>query len=92
MRSLTLAFILTAQQVVAQPADAPVVTILPGDRYEFNKAAFDATDAEMKRLQGVERQHRSENWVPLFLIAVSLGVVTGVAVAVPLTWQAARLK
>ena len=43
-------------------SDAPKVTILPGDSYLFNKAAFDVTNAEMKRLQGVERLHKSEQW------------------------------
>ena len=87
MRFLTLAVLLFAAPTWAEPKDAPVVTILPGDRYEFNKAAFDVTNAEMARLQGVERQHMAEQWAPLFLIGVVLGVAAGAAVAVPLTLQ-----
>lgn len=73
-------------------SDAPKVTILPGDSYLFNKAAFDVTNAEMKRLQGVERLHKSEQWVTPVLIGMAVGFVAGAAVAVPLTYTLVTKK
>lgn len=65
--------------------DAPKVTILPGDNYLFNKRAFDTTNTEMKRLQGIERLHRSEQWATPVIIGLVVGFVAGAAVAVPVT-------
>ena len=72
--------------ITISTADAPKVTILPGDSYLFNKAAFDVTNAEMKRLQGIERLHKSEQWATPVLIGMAVGFVAGAAVAVPLTY------
>jgi len=65
--------------------DAPKVVILPGDNYLFNKPAFDTVNSEMSRLQGVERQHKAEQWATPVIIGLVVGVVAGAAVAVPVT-------
>lgn len=88
-RHLTLALLLLLGPTLARAedggvSDAPVVTILPGPVYQFNERAFTLTNEEMKRLQGVERQHLAERaWVPVVVglaVGVTLGLVGGVVI------------
>ena len=65
--------------------EEPKVIILPDSTYLFNQRAFDVTNAEMKRLQGVERQHKAEQWATPVLIGIAVGFVAGAALAVPVT-------
>ena len=82
MLALALALCLSQDGGVS---DAPKVTILPGDNYVFNKPAFDTVNKEMSRLQGVERQHKAEQWATPVVIGLVVGFAVGAAVAVPVT-------
>lgn len=95
---LLLAALLAAQPVARTaepPADrreearpAPLVLKLPTG-YLFNQPAFDVVDAEMKRLQRLERLHREESWLGVVLTGVAVGLVLG-AGAVGLLWYLKR--
>jgi hypothetical protein len=66
--------------------DAPRVIHLPNNHYDFNDPAFDAVDAELKRLQGVERAHKAEpSWATPVLVGLVIGVVVGGLAAIPAT-------
>lgn len=67
------------------PADAPVALKLANGSVLMNKQAFEATDAEMKRLQALEKNHKAESWVTVFLVGLAAGALAGAAVAVPVT-------
>lgn len=82
---LGLSFAARAQDVgVLQPVEDPKVTILPDSTYLFNKRAFEVTNAEMKRLQGVERQHKAENaFIPVLIglgVGTAVGLTTGIVI------------
>lgn len=87
--ALALLIVLSASSVRAEedalPDDAPKVVILQNGDYLFNKRAFDATNDEMKRLQGVERQHKAEQWATPVIIGMAVGLLAGIAIAVPVT-------
>jgi len=55
--------------------DAPRVIKQTYGTYLFNQAAFAKVDAELKRLQQVERVHQGE---PTWATPVVVGLVTGV--------------
>lgn len=61
-------------------SDAPRAVRLDDGSVLFNQPAYTQLDAEMRRLQGVERLHRSENWVPVLLVGLAVGLVGGVVV------------
>lgn len=90
-------FLIIAALVAASPAslpdggmaqDAPVVTKLSDDRgFLFSPAAYNAVDAEMKRLQEVERKaklekERKQPWVEVILISAAVGLAAGATVGV----------
>jgi hypothetical protein len=60
------------------PGDAPRIIQLSQGTYLFNKPAFDAVDGEMKRLQGVEREHKAESWGLVLVVGLSVGLLVGV--------------
>jgi hypothetical protein len=64
------------------PEDAPRIVKLESGHYDVNGPAFKALDDEMVRLQGVERQHKSESWVKVVLIAGAVGLAAGLAAGV----------
>lgn len=69
--------------------DAPRVLHLTNGHYDFNDPAFDAVDAELKRLQGVERAHKAEpSWATPVLVGLVIGVVVGALAAIPATLAA----
>jgi hypothetical protein len=64
--------------------DAPIVTRLSDGRgFLFSPAAFDAVNAEMKRLQDAEKQakvekERKQPWVEVILISAAVGLAVGI--------------
>lgn len=80
MKSLALVLIL-ALPAYAQESDAPKATKLHNGSVLFNKPAFDKLDDELKRLQQVEREHKTEpSWVIPVAIGAAVGLVVGAAV------------
>ncbi len=80
---LGLSFAARAQDGgVLEPLEEPKVTILPDSTYLFNKRAFEVTNEEMKRLQGVERLHKSENALIPILIGLGVGTAVGVTTGI----------
>ena len=45
----------------------------------LNPAAEKALDDELKRLQGVERQHKNESWFKVVAVSAGVGLILGVA-------------
>lgn len=82
MKALILAAVLAADGGV----DAPRVMQLPGGNYLFNEAAFLKVDSEMKRLQGVEREHKGESWLGVLLVGMGTGALLGVITTLTLRW------
>lgn len=78
--ALLIAFISKAEL----PSDAPVAQKMSDGSVLLNPSAAKAIDDELKRLQGVERQHKAEEWVPVILLSVGVGILVGAAaVGVP---------
>ena len=92
MRALALILsIALVSPVFAQDAgvsDAPHAVRLENGSLLLNPAAELRLDDEMKRLQGVERQHKAESWVTVVLISVGVGLVLGAATGVAVTLAA----
>lgn len=66
------------------PKDAPVAQKMSDGSVLLSPTAAKAIDDELKRLQGVERQHKAEQWAPVILISVGVGILLGAAaVGVP---------
>lgn len=63
------------------PAAPRIVELASGD-YLVPRAAFLLLDEEMKRLQAVEKQHRSESWAATVLVSSGVGLVVGVVAGV----------
>lgn len=66
--------------------DRPVVT-KTAHGYLFSDPAYNAVDAEMKRLQEVERRakvekERKQPWVEVILISAAVGLAAGATVGV----------
>lgn len=59
---------------------------LPGGNYLFNETAFLKVDSEMKRLQGVEREHKGESWLGVLLVGMGTGALLGVITTLTLRW------
>lgn len=60
--------------------DAPRVVKLTNGHYDFNPPAFNAVDAELKRLQQVERVHKGEPaWATPVVVGLLTGIVLGAA-------------
>ena len=77
---LLIAFISKAEL----PSDAPVAQKMSDGSVLLSPTAAKAIDDELKRLQGVERQHKAEQWAPVILISVGVGILLGAAaVGVP---------
>ena len=66
-------------------SDAPKAVRLENGSLLLNKAAADAVDLEMTRLQGQERVHKGESWVTVVLISVGAGILMGAAAGVAVT-------
>ena len=64
----------------ALPTDAPRAEKQIDGSVLLNPPAAKAVDDELRRLQGVERQHKAEQWAPVILISVGLGILIGAAV------------
>lgn len=84
-----LAFLVAAAPVGESPKpapteDAPYARKLPVG-WLVSDAGWLALDTELKRLQGVERLHKAENWTGVVLVGLVVGVVVG-ALAVGATW------
>lgn len=62
-------------------ASPPAITKLPTGDYLVPAAAFVLIDNEMKRLQALEAQHRSESWVNVVLVSSLAGLVVGAVLA-----------
>lgn len=67
------------------PEDVPRILRLPGDNYLMNQLAYAKLDDELKRLQGIERQHKGESWSLVVLVGMGVGLVIGVPVGVLLS-------
>lgn len=82
-----------ASPAMAQEADTPnledwevkphIVPVPNG--YVFNQLAFDMVNAEVKRLQAVEQNHKAENWAGTVLLAAGIGA-TLAAIPFLLLW------
>lgn len=59
----------------------PRVTLLASGDYLVPQAAFAAVDAEMKRLQAVEKAHKGESWLTAILVSSAVGLVVGALAA-----------
>lgn len=58
--------------------DAPRVIKQTDGTYLFNQPAFNAVDAELKRLQQVERVHKGEpSWWQPVVVGLAVGVIAG---------------
>lgn len=67
---------------LAQAApDAPRIVQLENGDYLLPRAAFLVLDAEVKRLQAIEQQHRSERWLTTVLVSAGVGLVVGALAA-----------
>lgn len=82
MHALTLVGLLFVAQVDGGVSDAPTVVALESGDYIVSKAAFEAVDSEMKRLQLVEIEHKAEAkgdvpWVKVVLVSALTGLVLG---------------
>lgn len=64
--------------------DAPTAVRLDSGLV-LNPAAEKKLDDELKRLQGVERQHKGESWVTVVLVSLGVGLVLGAATGVAVT-------
>ena len=64
------------------PADAPKATKALDGSVTFNKPAYADLDAELTRLQGIERLHKRESWATVVVISVAVGLVVGAATGV----------
>ena len=82
-RRRTLAFFLPVILAASARAedDAPRVMKLPGDSYMLNGPAFRKLDDELKRLQAVEREHKGESWLGVFLVGAGTGALIATATA-----------
>lgn len=80
-RTLAVVLLLSAP-VSAQDAgvvlDAPLAEKYPDGSLLFNPPGAKALDAELKRLQGVERLHKGESWITVVAISSGVGLVVGV--------------
>ena len=65
--------------LLAQAVDAPRIVRLENGDYFLNQAAFVRLDNELKRLQALELQHRSESWATTVLVSTLVGLVVGAA-------------
>ena len=72
MNSLILSLALLLAQT-----PPPRVTLLASGDYLVPQAAFAAVDAEMKRLQAVEKAHKGESWLTAILVSAGVGLVVG---------------
>lgn len=76
------ALIISLSLMLAQlPPTAPRVTLLASGDYLVPQAAFAAVDAEMKRLQAVEKAHKGESWLTAILVSSAVGLVVGALAA-----------
>ena len=82
---LSIALIQPAFGQDAGVSDAPKAVRLENGSLLLNKAAADAVDLEMTRLQGQERVHRSESWLTVVLVSLGVGLVLGAATGVAVT-------
>ncbi len=82
---LLLCLALPAYAQDAGVSDAPKAVRLENGSLLLNKAAADAVDLEMTRLQGQERVHKGESWVTVVLISVGAGILMGAAAGVAVT-------
>lgn len=60
--------------------DAPLAERLSDGSLKFNPTGAQVLENELKRLQGVERLHKGESWIPVVAISSGVGVVVGVIV------------
>ena len=73
--------------------DAPRVLVLPNGHYDFNPPAFDAVDAEMRRLQRVEAAHKAEpKWATPVVVGLVVGFVAGAATILVVDWTVSKLS
>ncbi len=87
---VTAALLVAFASNAALPNDAPKAETQPDGSVLLNPQAAKAVDDELRRLQGVERQHKAEQWAPVVLISVGLGILIGAAaVGVPVAIAAA---
>lgn len=93
-RTLVL-FLCLAVPAFAQDAgvsDAPIATRLESGHLDLNPAAEKHLDDEMKRLQQMERNHRSESWLTVVLVAVGAGLLVGAAAGASVALAVASKK
>lgn len=89
--SLTLSFPAWAQDggVVS---DAPRIVKLANGHYDFNPPAYVTLDAEVTRLQQVERVHKAEpSWATPVLIGMALGALAGATTVGALWWASSAV-
>ena len=61
-------------------ADAPLAVRMESGHLDLNPAAESRINDELMRLQGVERLHKAEKWLPVVMVSTGVGVAVGVAV------------
>ena len=87
MKPLLSAILLVASisPAFAQDAgvsDAPLAVRMENGHLDLSPAAESRINDEMVRLQGVERLHKAEKWLPVVMVSTGVGVAVGVAVTV----------
>ena len=76
--------------------DAPrAVRLLPGQSLNYptlalNEPAEVAVDAELKRLQSLERAHKAESWTGVLITGGVVGVLLGIAAGVVIGYAIPR--
>lgn len=73
--------------------DAPRVLKLTNGHYDFNPAAFAKVDAELKRLQQVERIHKQEpSWATPVIVGLVIGTLAGAATVGAVWWASSAAR
>lgn len=82
MKALLLAALLAQVADPTPPPEKPSVVKLADDAgYFVSQVAWSAIDAELSRLQGVERLHKQENWLGAVLVSSGVGALLGAGLA-----------
>lgn len=74
------AFLVALLSFGAGAEDRPVVLRLPDGSLQMSPDAAKALDAELRRLQVVEKQHKDEKWLLAIAVATAIGVAAGAGV------------
>jgi hypothetical protein len=72
--------------------ERPRIIHLEDGSYLLNDLAWNVVNAEVKRLQGVERLHKAEDWKPVVFISAGIGTLMGALSVVLFYWAGSLFK